>query len=583
METEEKVQENGKKCNRKKILLFGISAVVLIGLMIWAIQVIPVANYYKREHIDAKAFVSNWNARSKEDDVLTGGLKISDSSGDHEYQLENGATLRYSVNTYWWVKYMATSVILEFPEEEPGNVYGLSRTLLETFDEVADVDAVFNKARGEVDRQNPTVIERFSVGMESETQEAYAMFVGAQSVESDSKGGKSGPAVVKSDSVIGYAWKLTIEEWCENFNKNLEYALYDAAQAAYSWVSEIESVEPSFKEDWLLTYRSKYPSLDASDFKERGIYTDGVHEDKIYQCALPNWNEALNLITLVVNENGYIVCCQCTVQQSLIDVLNQYSGGDTRTNFMELYGYFALTGTGAGLSYSEALKAVDEFYVSGGETEEVSDTVSMWAGTNQIGQTLVCLPNKIGTIENYKTQAAGKWTVKDLDSNVADDAVQTPEWSLTQEELDEKFRSAIYEQETEYGMMTGTYEELLSNYMEWYDVNFFKPGDERLEDYSSVGLYDYSFWDLSWGLDGFAQEYGVSTEHMYVAIVFGDVYGAALYPEESGTTYYRDAMKVLMLFDEKGEVIKTIVLSQAGVLRSNVEDVAYYLYQSKGE
>lgn len=585
METEEKVQKRGKKCNRKKFLLFGISAVVLIGLIIWAIQVIPVANRYKREHIDAKAFVSNWNARSKEDDLLTGGLKISDSSGEHEYQLKNGLTLRYSVNSYWWVKYMATSVILEFPEEEPGNVYGLSRMLLETIDEVADVDAVFGRAQDAVDRNSLSAIERFSVGMESETQEAYAVFVAKQTVESDAKDDTSGPAVLKTQSIIGYSWKLTIEEWCGNFNKNLEFALYDAAQNAYSWVSEIETVEPSFKEEWIATNREKYKALTVSDFRKEQVITDGVHENVIYGCYLPNVDGWLNKIIIVVDANGYIVECECVVLQSLQDVVNQYAGGDKRPWYMEYYGCQAVTVAGTGVSYSKAKKAVEELYAFEVETKEVSDTVCLRAIPIQKGLSFTCLPNRVGVYETFSS-ISQTWTVKEVietDTSETDDTKQAPAWSLTQEELDEKFRSAIYEQETDCGMMTGTYEELLSNYMEWYDVNFFKPGDERLEDYSSVGLYDYSFWDLSWGLDGFAQEYGVSTEYMYVAIVFGDAYDSALYPEESGRTYYRDAMKVLMLFDENGEVIKTIVLSQAGGLRSNVEEVAYYLYRTEAE
>lgn len=584
MDNEEKIQEKGKKRNRKKFLLFGISAVVLIGLIIWAMQVFPVANRYKREYMDAKTFVSNWNARSEEDDALTGGLKISDSSGDHEYQLENGATLRYSVNTYWWVKYMATSVILEFPEEEPGNIYGLSRTLLETIDEVADVDAVFIKAREEVDRESPMVIERFSVGMESETQEAYAVFIATQA-ESDSKATASGPTVLKTQSIVGYSWKVTIEEWCENFNKNLEYALYDAAEETYSWVSGIESVEPSFKEEWMATNREKYKPLTVSDFRKEQLITDGVHENVIYACYLPNVEGWLNKIIIVVDANGYIVECECVVLQSLQDMVNQYSGGDKSPFYMEFYGYQALTAAGTGVSYSKAKKAVEELYAFEVETKEVSDTVCLRAIPVQKGLSFTCLPNRVGVYETFSS-ISQTWTVKEVietDTSETDDTKQAPAWSLTQEELDEKFRSAIYEQETEYGPMVGTYEELFSNYMEWYDVIFFKPGDERLEDYSGVGLYDYTFWDLSWGLDGFVQEYGVSEEYMYVAIAFGDVYGSALYPEESVPTYYRDAMKVLMLFDEKGEVIETIVLSQAGLLKSNVEDVAYYLYRLKAE
>lgn len=570
METEEKVQKRGKKCNRKKFLLFGISAVVLIGLIIWAIQVIPVANYYKREHIDAKAFVSNWNARSKEDDVLTGGLKISDSSGDHEYQLKNGLTLRYSVNSYWWVKYMATSVILEFPEEEPGNVYGLSRMLLEVFDEVEDVDAVFGRAQDAVDSNSLSAIERFSVGMESETQEAYAVFVAKQTVESDAK-------VVKSDSVTGYSWNITIKEWCENFNKNLEFALYDAAQEAYSWVTEIESVEPSFKEEWLALNREKFRPLVVSDFRKEAVLTDGEYENVLYACYLPDVDGWLNKISIVVDENGFITECDCATVAKLFDVIEQM--GDKRQFYMELSGYPILTGVGLGLTYSEVKAGLEE-WISGSSIVEIGNNVRMESTASSKAFDFLYLPNRTGTSENFWTMSE-RWTMGELDSSVADDTKQTPEWSLSQEELGEKFRSAVYEQEAYYGTIISTYGEFLSGYMEWYDVNFFKLDDERLDDYSDERLDDYSI--SHWDADGFAEEYGVSTEYMYEAIVSGDVYDSVLYPEESGRTYYRDAMKVLMIFDENGDMLKTIVLSQAYLLRSNIEDMAYYLYGRDAE
>lgn len=412
METEEKVQKRGKKCNRKKFLLFGISAVVLIGLIIWAIQVIPVANRYKREHIDAKAFVSNWNARSKEDDLLTGGLKISDSSGEHEYQLKNGLTLRYSVNSYWWVKYMATSVILEFPEEEPGNVYGLSRMLLETIDEVADVDAVFGRAQDAVDRNSLSAIERFSVGMESETQEAYAVFVATQTVESDSEAVKTGPAVVKSDSVTEYSWKITIEEWCENFNKNLEFALYDAAQEAYSWVTEIEPVEPSFKEEWLDINREKYKPLTVSDFRKAAVLTDGAHENVLYMCYLPNVDGWTNAISILVDENGFITECDCATGAKVYDVVEQMNA-QKQLN-MELRGYPILTGTGLGLTYSEVKAGLEE-WVSGSSTVEIGSNVRLESQTTASGFNFLYLPNRAGTSENFRT-VSERWFVKENDS-----------------------------------------------------------------------------------------------------------------------------------------------------------------------
>lgn len=401
MEMEEKVQENAKKSTRKKILLFSILAIVLIGIVIWAIQVIPVANRYKREHIDAKAFVSNWNARSKDGDLLTGGLKISDGRGEHEYLLENGATLRYSVNTYWWVKYMSTAVILEFPEENQGNVYGLSKMFLEAFNEVTDVESVFDRACVKVDADRPTVMERFSVGLDGESRETYATFVEAQ--------------IFKSDAYVGYSWNLTIEEWCENFNKNLELALEDAAQAAYSWVTEIEPVETSFKDEWLAMYREKYKPLNASDFIEIAYYTDGIHENKVYQTGVPRLDENLNLITLVVDENGYIFDCQCLIRQGLQDVVNQHSGGDRRNFFMEFYGYPALTCTGTGESYAEALKAVEGAF-AGVEITEVSETVTVGAAINQMGFASICLPNREGVLDGFNTSVqSGEWEMIEID------------------------------------------------------------------------------------------------------------------------------------------------------------------------
>lgn len=552
METEEKVQENGKKCNRKKILLFGILAVVLIGLIIWAIEVIPIANYYKEEWMDAKEFVSNWNEPSAELDLLTGGLKISDSAGEHVYPLENGATLKYSVDTYWWVKYMTTSVVLEFPAEKQENVYDVSELFLEVFENIEDKKTVFERALDEVEGDKPTVIERFAVGLDWEEREPYATFTKAP--------------ILKSDSVIGYSWNLTIEEWCENFNKNLESALEDAAQAAYSWVTEIESVEPSFKEEWLATNREIYRPLNVSDFRKEVVLTDGVHENVLYGCYLPDVDGWLNKISIVVDDNGFITECDCAIVAKLFDLVEQ-----TDTFYMEFKGYPILTGTGLGLTYSEAKAGMEE-WISGATTVGIADSVIMETPSNPRGLNFMFLPNKDGTSENFRTMAE-RWAVKELDSSVADDTKQTHDWSLTQEELDERFRSSIYEQEAYYGTITSTYGEFLSDYMEWYDVNFFKPEDDFLD------RYNFSYYEV----EGYAEEYGVSTEYMYVALVFGDVYGSALYPEESGTTYYRDAMKVLMLFDEKGEVTRTIVMSQADILRSNIEDMAYYLYRSEAE
>ena len=72
METERMMKDTVEQKNqKKKILLICVMTVLLIGVVIWAIQVIPVANHYKEERGNAKEFVSNWNARSKESDSLT--------------------------------------------------------------------------------------------------------------------------------------------------------------------------------------------------------------------------------------------------------------------------------------------------------------------------------------------------------------------------------------------------------------------------------------------------------------------------------------------------------------------------------
>ena len=83
---------------RKKIFVICVAVVVLLGTAIWAIQVIPVANNYKEERGNAKEFVSSWNARGDESDLLTNGVKISAASGAHVYSLGNGVTLKYTIN-----------------------------------------------------------------------------------------------------------------------------------------------------------------------------------------------------------------------------------------------------------------------------------------------------------------------------------------------------------------------------------------------------------------------------------------------------------------------------------------------------
>ena len=400
MEKEEKIQNNVTKSIRNKILLFGILAVVLIGLIIWAIQVITTVNYYKREKIDAGAFVSKWNARSNKDDLLTGGLKISDSSGDHEYQLDNGCTLRYSVNTYWWVKYMTTNVILEFPAENQEKVYDLSKLFLEVFDEIEAVNEVFERAYEKVDTNRLKVLERFSVGVDGESQEAYATFVEAQ--------------IIKSNAYIGYSWNLTIEEWCENFNKNLDVALEDAMQAAYSWLvvnfpDEVAN-EKSLKAELRAMNRERYKPLNASDFKEIGYYSNGIHENKVYQFALPSWDNYLNIILLVIDENGYIFDCRCIILQGIFDVVNQMEGGDRSNYFMEFYGYPTLVCTGTGTSYSVAIKAVEKLLDTGVGITEVSDDVSMGKTINQLGPAVICVPNREGVVDEYNAIIqSGEW------------------------------------------------------------------------------------------------------------------------------------------------------------------------------
>ena len=401
MENEEMMKDTvGQKQKKKKILLICVIAVVLLGAAIWAIQVIPVANYYKEERGNAKEFVSNWNALRDESD-LTNGIKISATSGDHTYSLGNGVTLKYSINTFWWVKYFATGVVLEFSEEEQESVYELSRSFLDLFDEIEDKDGMFASELEEVETDKPTIISRFVV-LKS-TGEYRVNFVEAE--------------ILKSHSAIGYSWNLTMEEWCENFNSNLSLAIEDAAQAGYNWVCDTEKelfdaeVDATVKDEFVEMYTQKYPTISTVDFKKAEVWTDGIHEFAIYLCRYPSWDSVINQITLCVDENGYIFDVECFLVQSLFDTINQYASGDRRNYFMEFYGYPALACAGTGVSYSKALDGIDKMYTTDVATIKLSDEVGIGAGVTEKGLAFICLPNTEGNFENWLSWR-DRWTLK---------------------------------------------------------------------------------------------------------------------------------------------------------------------------
>lgn len=388
--------ENERKKDRlKKILRIGIPAVVLIAVVIWAIQVIPLVNYYKEEWMDAEQFVSEWNKRSKEDDPLTGGIKISDAAGDHAYELKNGATLRYSVDTYWWVSYMTTNVILEFPEENRDNVYELSELFLEVFKDIEDKNAVFEQACTGIDRNMPMMVERFSVGLDWESREPYATFVEAK--------------VLLSDSIVGYSWNLTIEEWCENFNNGLDLAIKDATQAGYNFVAEIEPVDTVFKEELLVMNHDKYKPISKSDFIKEGVFTDGEYEHGVYACYLPNMDGWLNKITLMVDEEGYIMECECITVKKLYDIVKP-DDGNTQF-YMEFVGYPILTCVGTGMSYADAKEGVNEVTSSATSSCEVAEHVYTGLMSTEKGVIFISVPNREGAYE-FTSRLDEKWKVK---------------------------------------------------------------------------------------------------------------------------------------------------------------------------
>lgn len=385
---------------RKKIFVICVAVVVLLGTAIWAIQVIPVANNYKEERGNAKEFVSSWNARSDESDLLTNGVKISAASGDHVYSLGNGVTLKYTINSYWWVKYLPFGVVLEFSEEKQESVYEFSRSFLEVFDEIEDKDGMFARELEEVEPDKPTVITRFVVNNSFGVY--HINFVEA--------------AILKSNSVAGYSWNLTMEEWCENFNSKLDLAIKDAAQNSYSWVCDTEKeifdaeVDPSVKDEFVVLHTQKYQPISAADFKKTETWTDGTHEFAIYVYRYPSWDSVLGQIALYVDENGYIFNIGYMLPQSLNDTINQYAGGDRRNYFMEFCGYAALACAGTGVKYSEALDAVNKFYGDSGITTlDLTDTVSVGATVLPNGLLFMYIPK--GNFENWFSQVEN-WTVK---------------------------------------------------------------------------------------------------------------------------------------------------------------------------
>lgn len=390
--------ENERKKDRlKKILRIGIPAVVLIAVVIWAIQVIPIVNYYKEEWMDAERFVSEWNKRSKEDDPLTGGIKISDAAGDHAYELKNGATLRYSVDTYWWVSYMTANVVLEFPEENRDNVYEMSELFLEVFKDIEDKNGVFEQACTGIDRNMPMMVERFSVGLDWESREPYATFVEAK--------------VLPSGPLVGYSWNLTLEEWCENYNKNLDSALQDAAQHVYESVAETESGEVSteVKDGMLAYYRERHTPIYLEDFVQEAVLTDGEYEYEVYACYRPNRNECSNKIFILVDENGYISECECLTVKSLYEMVDLSM---TKQFFMDFAGYPILTCAATGTSYTEAKNGY--FNVGDSVTTSCEVTKDVYAGfeSDQSGVFYMFVPNREGAYENYTSISDETWTSK---------------------------------------------------------------------------------------------------------------------------------------------------------------------------
>ncbi len=400
METEKMMKDTvEQKQKKKKILLICVMVVLLLGVAIWAIQVIPVANHYKEERGNAKEFVSNWNARSKESDSLTKGIKISAASGDHVYELENGVTLKYSVNTFWWVKYFSTGVILEFSEDGQEVVFDASTKLIELFDEIGDKEGMLANAMEKVEVDKPTTISKFSVSK-------YNGEYSANFIEEK---------ILKSNSAIGYSWNLTMEEWCENFNSNLSLAIEDAAQAGYDWLCDIgfeAEVDATTKEELVEIYTQQYPSISVADFKKVDVWTDGTHEFTSYGYRYPSWEDVLCQISFFVDENGYIFDVECLLVQGLLDTNNQYAAGDRRFNFMEFYGYPALACAGTGVTYSKALNGVNRFYdESDLATINLTDEVSVGVTVTKDGLVFICLPNKEGNFDSYLS-LLDRWTLK---------------------------------------------------------------------------------------------------------------------------------------------------------------------------
>lgn len=402
METERMMKDTVEQKNqKKKILLICVMTVLLIGVVIWAIQVIPVANHYKEERGNAKEFVSNWNARSKESDSLTKGIKISAASGDHTYSLENGVTLKYSINSFWWVKYFSTSVILEFSEDGQEVVFDTSTKLLELFDEIDDKEGMLADAMEKVEVDRSTFISRFSVSK-------YNGEYSANFIEEK---------ILKSNSAIGYSWNLTMDEWCENFNSNLSLAIEDAAQAGYNWICDTEKelfdaeVDAAVKDELIEEYIKKYPPISTADFRKKEVWTDGTHEFAVYVYRYPNWDEVINQISLFVDDNGYIFDVECLLVQGLFDTINQYAGGDRRNFFMEFYGYPALACVGTGVTYFKALNGLDKFYVDDFATLDLTDEVGVGVAVTKDGVAFICLPNVERNFDS-RLSYGEKWSLK---------------------------------------------------------------------------------------------------------------------------------------------------------------------------
>ena len=146
MEQNEKQKNNeGKLLKWKKILLICVPCLIVVAAIIIILIAVSAVKECKSIYYDSNAFVSNWNDRSEESDLLTGGEKISNEKGDHFYFLPNGSELSYKVQTVWGYRYLS-DITLEFSEEAQEDAYELSKQLLTVVQEIDDKESVYNNA-----------------------------------------------------------------------------------------------------------------------------------------------------------------------------------------------------------------------------------------------------------------------------------------------------------------------------------------------------------------------------------------------------------------------------------------------------